>query len=158
MSRSLSSAALQAIFAQETGEAVFFLVEIDHPDFVQPIRLVNNNENVISGGETYFAFPFDVSIPSEKSDELPSTQIRICNVDRQMIAALRALTTEPTVTLSVVLGSTPNTVEVGPFAFKLSNYSFDALSISGALGYEDILNEPFPSGAFNPAEWPGLFG
>jgi hypothetical protein len=155
MSRSLSSAALQAIFAQETGEAVFFLVEIDHTTWASPLRMVNNNENVISNGDTYFAFPFDVHLPADTTQQ-PRTQIKICNVDRSMTLALRALSTSPTVTLSVVLGSTPDTIEAGPFAFTLADYSFTATTIQGTLVFEDMLNEPFPQGTFNPAEYPGL--
>lgn len=158
MSRSLSSAALQAIFAQETGEAVFFLVTIDHSTWGTPVRMVNNNENIVSGGNTYYAFPVDIQLPNDTAEQMPRTKLKVCNVDREIIAALRALSTKPTVTLSIIFSSTPNTIEAGPFNMRLENYSYDAETVTGDLILEDILNEPFPQGTFNPGEYPGLFG
>ena len=157
MSRTLSSAALQALFAQETGEALLFLVVVSHDDWAEPLRLVNNNEDISSGGNVYSAFPVEIELPKEDAEQIAKTSIRICNVDRQITAALRELQTPPMVSVSIILGSTPDTVEAGPFEFELQDYSYDQFTVTGTLAYEDVLNEPLPSHTFNPSHFPGLF-
>jgi hypothetical protein len=158
VSRDLTSAALQAIFAQQTGEVLLFLVTIDHATFGAPVRLVSDKGDVVSGGETYSTFPFSVVLPTEDPEQIPRCSIQICNVDRQILAALEELSTPPTVEVSIVLASTPNTVEVGPFRFLLVDYSEDALQIQGTLSHRNVLDEPFPARSFTPAEFRGLFG
>lgn len=158
MSRSLSSNALQALFAQETGEALLFLVEMDHADWGSPVRIVNNNVDVVSNSDTYTAFPFEVTMPTEDQEQpQPKTKLNVCNVDRQIIALFRALATAPTVELSIVLGSTPDAIEYGPAEFKITDYSYDAQTITATMSYEDVLSEPIPADTFCPADYAGLF-
>lgn len=157
MSRALSATAKAAIFAQETGECPLFLVEFDHTDWGSPIRIVNNTEDVVSGGNTYTAFPFELELPESAPDREARTTIRVCNVDRQIVALLDALATPPTATLSLVLASTPNTIELGPADFELVDYQYGTLVLEGTLAYEDVLNERIPADIFSPGDYPGLF-
>lgn len=157
MSRTLSTPALQSLFAQETGEALLFLVTLDHSTWPAPVRLVNNQTDVVSGGETFSAFPLSISLPTEDPDQIPRCTIQVCSVDRQILAALRALSTAPSVAVAIVLGSTPSTIEAGPFTFQLADYTYDSVTITGTLAHEDVLSEPIPAGTFNPTDFPGLF-
>ncbi|MBE0598443.1 MAG: DUF1833 family protein, partial [Desulfuromonadales bacterium] len=105
----------------------------------------------------YQPFPFDIALPADRDDQISKVTLTIDNVDRAIVRAVRELASAPTVTLEIVLASSPDVVEAGPFEFTLQDAGYDALTVSGTLGYEDILNEPFPAGAFVPAAFPGMF-
>jgi hypothetical protein len=157
MPRVLSAAALRASYSQETGEVFLVLLTISHASLATPLRFVNNMTNIVAGGQTYVAFPFDIALPDEREDQLPRVTLTIDNVDRQIVQALRGLKTPPTVTLNVVLASTPDTVEAGPFDFTLKSGEYDALVVTGTLAFEDVLSEPYPADAFSPQWFPGIF-
>jgi hypothetical protein len=155
--RSLSSAAKAALTFQETGEIYLMLLTIQHPALIPSLYFANNNADITSRGNTYLAWPFQVALPEEREDTVPTIQIVIDNIDRRIMAGIRSLPTAPTVLLEVVLASSPDTVEAGPFNFTLRGVDYDALTITGTLSPEDILNEPFPQYTYSPASFPGLF-
>lgn len=158
MSRDVSLTARAAINAQETAEAFLILLTIDHADLDEPIRVTSDAVDTVSRGETYIRFPFAVTLPDDRDDQMVRAQLTIDNVDRRIVNTLRSISGPPTVTLEVVLGSDPNTVEAGPFEFTLRNARYNALTVAGDLVFEDILNEPIPGDAFTPGNFPGLFG
>ncbi|MBU0598807.1 DUF1833 domain-containing protein [Patescibacteria group bacterium] len=157
MSRNLSLTARQAIFAQETAEVFLLLLTIDHDDLDAAIRVVNNAENITSNSLEYQAFPFEMNLPDDTEDALSQVTLTICNVDRQIVQAVRSISSPPTVTLNVILASDPDTVEAGPFEFTMKSADYDALTVTGSLAAEDILNEPFPADRYTPNLFPGLF-
>lgn len=155
--RTLSSTAQAAIAAAQTGEAFLVLLTLDHDDLDAPIRVTSDAVATVSRGETFTPFPFEVALPSERDDQLAGVRLVIDAVDRSIIIALRDLTSAPTVTMEVVLGSTPDTVEAGPFEYTLKNATYNALTVEGDLAFEDVLNEAFPGQSFVPFTHPGLF-
>lgn len=157
MSRTLSAAALSAALAQETSEVFLALLEIAHDDLGSPIRAVNNMEDVTSNGDVYAAFPFEVAMPAESGDAPSKAVLRIDNVDQSVITAIRSITTPPTATLSVILASSPDTIEAGPFEFTMREVDYDAQFVRAELHFEDILNEPFPADKYTPNNFPGLY-
>ncbi len=64
MSRTLSAAALAAILGQETSEVFVALAELSAVG-MDTIRIAANGEDVVSGGDTYSAFPFRIDLPSD---------------------------------------------------------------------------------------------
>jgi len=156
VSRALSATSLAALLAQETEEVFLFLAEINHADWASPVRIVNDNQDLTSNGDTFVAFPFDVELVSEEPDRVATTVLKVCNVDRQIIALFDALATKPTVALSIVIASEPDTVIVGPQNFQITEYKSDQFVIEATLAYEDILNEPMPCHSYLPSDFPGL--
>lgn len=151
-----SGPAIIAANAENTEEAWIVLIKIEHASLAQPLCVANNPENVVSNGVTFLAGAFSVSMPDD-IEGVPSVQLEIDNVDRAIVDAARAIDSPASVTLYVVLGSTPNTIEAGPFGMTLAEVRYDALKVTGTLIYEDLLNEQFPAQTFNPARYPGLF-
>lgn len=156
MSRTLSTVAKQAIFSQETAEVFLLLLDIAHAS-IPTIRVVNNQENITSGGEEYLAFPFEITLPDEKEESLGQMKLSIDNVDRAIVQAVRTLTSPPTITLTVVLASQPDTVEASFDGFVLRGVTYNALVVEGNLMLEDVLNEPYPQDSFTPNLFAGLF-
>lgn len=159
MSRTTSAALKTAVFSQETNKVFLVLLTIQHADIGSPDTLyfVNNYEDVSSGGDTYTAYPFMINLPGDIEDQLTQVQLVIDNVDRSIVEAIRTLTGPPTVTLSVVLSDTPDVIEAGPFEMTLRNTEWDAITVSGSLQPQDILNEPYPGDGYTPQNFPGMF-
>jgi len=157
MPRDLSLTARQAVFAQETGTVFLILLTIDHSSLSSPLRFVYNNEDITSRGNTFTAFNFQIQLPSEEEDSITDVQLRIDNVDRQIVETVRSLSSAPEVTMEIVLSSDPDTVEAGPFNFELQEATYDAVQVTGTLGYPPVLDEPFPGDLFTPQNHPGLF-
>lgn len=147
----------QAFFQQQTDEVPLLILTIAHADLASPIRVVNNTENITSGGNVYVAFPFEIKLPNLSSEDMPRATITICNVDRQIVQAIRSISSKPDITLSLILAGDPNTIEVGPYEFKLSGVSYDAFTVEGTLSYDNFLDEPYPGDKFTPGQFPGLF-
>ena len=143
--------------APQAGEAFLILVEITHADLASPIRLVNYLTNVVSDGDTYTAYPFAIEFPEESADAPPAATLTVDNVSREITDALLGLDTSPDVSMKVVLASSPDTVEAGPVFMKLHVMPWTAFAVTGRLGPEGVLDEPYPADTFNPVQWPALF-
>jgi hypothetical protein len=157
MPRALSIAARQAIFGPQTSEVFLPLITIAHAALSPSLHFVSNTQDVTSRGNLYRGWPFQITLPGEFEDQQPVVQIQIDNVDRLIMEGVRALTSAPTITLEVILASSPDTVEAGPFVFTLKAADYTALYITGTLAFEDVLNEPWPRFLFTPTVAPGLF-
>jgi hypothetical protein len=157
MSRSPSLTFRQAVNSQQTAEVFIMLIEISHTDMASTLRVSSDAVDTISNGNTYTNYPFELNLPNETADELPTTTLRIDNVDRVLINAFRSISTPPTVNIKVVLASDPDTVEVDFSGFDMVNTTYDALTITGNLQFKSYMMEPFPGERFNPNEFPALF-
>lgn len=157
--RQLSSAALEAAFSQQTSEVWLTLLTLSHPDLAAPIRVVNNTQNITSGGEIYQAFPFVVELPSERDGEVSGARLSICNVDRTIILAVRSIIGKgpATAEVSIVLASSPDVVEAGPLEFEARAISYTADVVSAELVYETRQYAAVPPWTFNPNDFGGLF-
>lgn len=157
MARSVSLAAMQAALAQETAKVFLVLMEVDHADWGAPVRLVNNTENITSGGNVYTAFPFYAKMPDDLEDREPVAEITVSNVTRELIDEVRNIHSGLTVALKVVLADTPSTIEWGPIEMDVRSISYNADSVTFLLGMQAFSREPFPYPAFTPNKFPGLF-
>lgn len=156
--RSVSLPFLQAVFAQQTGEVPIVLVTIEHADLPAPVRVVNYDENVVSNGETFVAYPFKLTLPTDPEQGPPRATVQIDNVHRDIVASIRnASGGAPTVTLAVALASSPDTIEASFSGFDLKNITYDALTIEGELTLDSLGGEPYPAGRFRPGAFSGLF-
>ena len=155
--RDVSLTFRQAVNAEETGEAFLILITIDHADLAQPIRVSSDAVDTESRGETFHACPFDLSLPDDPDQGSAAARISIDNVDRDIVIALRSISTAPSVTMELVLASDPDTVEASFEDFELKHADYDALVVQGDLSIESFMSEPFPGDIFSPACFPGVF-
>jgi len=156
--RILSSAALQAMYAQETGTIFFVLIEITHPSLGTPFTLSSDAKPVVSNGVIYNPFPFEIAMPDDDPEKIQTASLTIDNIDRSIVAAVRAFGNTPAeVMISVVTSATPDTVEMATGPLTLRDVTYDAMTVQGTLRFEEILNEPFPGDLVSPATMPGVF-
>lgn len=157
MTRTTSATFKAAVFAQETGEAFILLITISHDDLDDDIRVCSDGQQVTSNSLDYEAFPFQLTLPEVTEDGPPRARLVIDNVDKQIVEAVRTITTPPTVKIELVLASDPDTVEASFDDFVLRNIQYDMLTVQGELLLEVFETEPFPSAGFYPSNFPGLF-
>jgi hypothetical protein len=158
MSRTVSSVALQAMLSRETAEVFLIAMRIAHADF-GTLRIVNNTESVVRTDGTYVPFPFSITLPAETDEQVPQVTVVFDNIDETIVDAIRTVTgARPTVSFDVILASSPNTVEAGPFNFSIMSAQYDVKQVTCTLGFEeDILNQQAPRGNYSPSNSPGLF-
>lgn len=158
MARSLSAALRREMMAAESGTAAVLLLTITHASLAVPIRVTNAGQTVTSRGDDFLHCPFDITLPRASDDAPPTVRLDICGVDRQMIQAVRLIDGERArVALELVHSEDFDVVEIGPLEFDLLDVTYDALVVSGNIGYEDLLNEKFPKDIFGPTTTPGIF-
>lgn len=156
--REISAAAMQAVFAQQTTEVFVPCLNINHPSFANPIRLAMNTETVTRADGDYMPYAFQINLPDQREDQLPQVTLTVDNTDLQVNNAIRTLQGPPTVTMDVVMASSPNTIEIGPFNYNLTSATADANTIQGVLGFEDdIFSQQVPAQMYTPTSSPGLF-
>lgn len=153
--RTLSNAAIAAMNAPQSGEVWLVLLTISNPS-IETIRVVNNNEDIVSRGNTYLAFPFEIELPGQDPDSPSSARLRIDNVDKRIVEAVRSISTPPIITIEVVLASQPDTVEIGYTDLTLRAVEYDVNSVRGELTFESIFSEPVTL-TMTPNRFPGLF-
>jgi hypothetical protein len=157
MSRKVSSLTRQALYAAETGEAFLILLTLNHASLSQPIRVTSDAVTTTSRGNDFVPFPFDLTLPDDQDNRSPRARLVIDNVDRQIVEAVRGLSSAPSALIEIIRAAAPDTVEAQFVDFKLTNVSYDAQRVEGFLTIEDFTAEPFPSATFSPGLFPGLF-
>ncbi len=148
----------RAVLAQDTGEQAALLVTIAHASLGTPIRVTDAGADIVSGGQTFVAYPFELSLPDDPQDRLfGEAQVKIDNIDPVIAATLRSLTTRPDVTIQLVLVSAPDVIEFAWTGLKLGDPSITAGEVEAALQPRDFGEETFPKQRFTPVRTPGLF-
>ena len=155
--RDTSAGARAALYAPQTGEAFLHLIAIDHDDLASPIYLTDNLTDIVSNGITYTAFPIVIGLTPDVPGELPQIDATICAVDRSIITAVRSIATPPEVNTSVIMASTPDTIECGPMFHEATGIDYNATEVRMRLEGERFLTEPWPSRLYTPTNSPLLF-
>lgn len=160
MSRDTSSALRRMTAAAETGQVLLALIEISHSTILDgPLRLVQDVKPIVMNGNTYTAFPFEVTLPDDDEAASPRVKLKIDAVDQTIMSAIRTMAPgePPTVTISIVLASQPDVIEMQMTNMVLRDVMGTADSIEGELliDEEDLLR--FPEGSFTPFDFPGMF-
>lgn len=144
--------------AQNSAEAFIPLLRIEHPSLAAPILLAYNTETVHRMDGDYLPYPFQINLPTQSDEEIPQVTLTVDNTDLSVNNAIRTLTGEPAVRFMVVLASSPDTVEAGPFDMKLASAQATSDTITGVLGQEDdIFSQQVPGQQYMPESSPGLF-
>jgi hypothetical protein len=122
----------------------------------EPLRVCNNTEDVISRGNKFIPCGFDIVLPQDDGESLPTVKIAIPNVDRMIIEWIRGFPTAPTLMLEIVLSSQPDIVERSIDYMRLSDVTYDSMQITGTLHIENVLSAGFPSESYTPIIFPAI--
>jgi hypothetical protein len=153
----MTQTAIRAITAQETDE-VFLVTASVSVDGEAVFRIVNNTENIVSGGLTYEAFAFSFVLPGTGDSGIKSAGFEIDNIDRSIQEEVtKAAGKQVTAEFNIILASNPDTVERGPFKYILRDFQVTKKKVKAAL-YDFYLTDlNIPGLQYTPKNFPGLF-
>lgn len=162
MPKTVSNTFRAAMQASQINDDIVALLRFQHDlipaaDFPDGICLVPWHEDVTSNGIDYIACAIRAQMPSEDAKSLPRVPIEIDNLDPQYIDAMRLIDSPVQTTVSAILLSDPDTIELGPYDFELRQAKYDRNVITGELTFDPILNLAYPVDTYSPSRFPGLF-
>ena len=166
------SAAIQEAFASAPADViVYHTLELRHPAFSAPIRVVRDWADLDAyleatapedaGSEvTFTRFAFDFVKPELSSDGVPQMTIEIDNVDRSIVANLEAAL-ETTDRITVIyreytsddLSAPANDP---PMQLTVLSVSADVFRVRAVCGWYNLQNARFPTRAYESDTFPGL--
>jgi len=145
-------------------EAFFWLLSFDdyikeEPENLVRLRAVNNLEPIVSRGDTFEAFPFEITLPPDDGQKPASLKLTFPNVGRELMELVREFPAEdaPEVKLELVLSSDPDIVEKTIDFMQVADVVYDALSITFTLTSSSIFARKTCTGIYSQVEFPGLF-
>lgn len=139
-------------------ESPLILLEIDHPDLTQPVRVVNDMTDVTSNGDIYIAFPFRCVLPDDFENQLPKARLSIDNVSRDLMFWIETTGggQGSTATFKQIMRSNPNLIE-WQIQMSLFNVTVNMQEISAELGFENLFGKPAVTFKYRPENSPGLW-
>lgn len=158
--------------ANDADDPLVFLVEISHPSLSEPIRVSSDMTTflgmepelkepiygTVCNGVKFYAQPFSFTVPDTPGDSSTTkASFSLQNVSQEYTAAVRNLTSAPRFRCTMVLASSPDTVQQSLPDMWLTDITLDASTISGELSPADFRTEPWPKLKFYPSGFQGLF-
>jgi nitrogen fixation protein len=160
----LSPTFVSTLLARESGTVVLMLVDIEHEDLETPIRIVNNTEDVVSGGNLYTAVGFEVRLPDDRDGTPRGAQLQIDNTTQWLTPTVRSLFGEFLVTIRIAIPSDAEAVppeydgiEMEYLPMQLTSLQMNETTVEATLSYENLANELYPPESFDPFHFRGLF-
>jgi hypothetical protein len=151
----LSQNALSAAYAHGSSLAWLTLLTFSIPGR-EPLRVVNNTEDIASRGNLFLACGFEIILPVDDGETMPTVKLTIPNADRQIIEWIRGFPVAPALMMEIVLSNQPDTVERSIDWMRLADVTYDALQITGTLAVENVLSAGFPGEKYSPVRFPAL--
>jgi hypothetical protein len=167
----MSPAALKAVFSPDADDDLIILLTVYDPANESNViarladgytkRISETDTEVMYGitsnGNDYIFLPMQISLPSEDEAQAPRCSIVMYDVTRYLTPIIRSITAPPRIKLELVLSKTPDVVEVSFSDFFISNFNYNADSVTAELSMIDYEREPFPMHSFTPQYFPGMF-
>jgi hypothetical protein len=168
---SLSEALREAYASAPADQVVFHTLELRHPAFTSPIRVVRDWADLTctleadapaNPGEevTFIRFAFDFTKPEVSASGVPQLTIEIDNVDRSIVANIEAaLSTTDMVQatyreyLSSDLSAPQNDP---PIHMTIISVTANVFRVKAVAGFPDLMNRRFPTTEFDSETFPGL--
>lgn len=155
MSNELSNELKAQIFAQESADPFLTLVTLTGPGFVY--RLVNNSKDIISGGQTFQAFPMKVRLPADDGDSAREFQIEFDNASLLLIVALRSQTAPIECQIDMILASMPDVIQMTVEDLLIRSVVYDKNKVSAKIVLDNFLTVAMTSERYTPLSYPGMF-
>ncbi|MCR5856000.1 hypothetical protein [Mesorhizobium sp. J428] len=170
--RTISFNARLAADAESTDEIEVVLIKITHPLLDAPIRLSSDNTERLSvdplayvtrstwltdDGSPFKFILMGTQIPDETSEEAPSGNIVIADLDSEIAEVLCSTTVPATVSMALVYASSPDVVEHEFLDMKLRSAEIDGDQIVLSFSKEPVLEESYPAARMTKERFPGLY-
>jgi hypothetical protein len=140
------------------GDPELLLLEISHVDLPAPIRVVNDTQDLVSGGNLYVAAPFSFTLPDDRAGQPPRAQLVFSNVGRDLMSWLERANgaTGALCRVRLVRRSLPNNIELD-ITVALQSVIADQQLVTANLGYDTLMDRAVIGMRYDPATTPGLY-
>jgi hypothetical protein len=156
--RDYSDGAKEQLYATSYDDRPVLLVEIDHEDLAEPIRVVQDNKDLDHKGNTFQAMGFRARLPDEPEKGEARARLAVDNIGRELVQWLEASQggAGATARFIQVRRSDPNTIE-HEVTMDLANVEQTPLEVSAELTFNSLVNQPGIAVRYTPETAPGLF-
>jgi len=154
--KTLDTALKTSIEAQESTDELVVLAIIQHASIGSPLRMANAVVDVVSQGETFIAFPFEIDFP-QLSETNSRGRIQVQNVDLRIGQFLLSLQSPPMIELILVSSQDWDTWIVHLRRLYLRHFRGDGIRISADITTWDMATEPWPARRVVAANYPAVF-
>lgn len=174
MPNPLMDEALKEAYANaDTTEVVISTLELRHPAFTEPIRVVNDFVDIQAllettapenAGEvvTFRAFSFELTLPELTDEGIPELNIKLDNVSREITQHIELAIGVPEkleVIYRAYLASDLTTAgphNNPPLHLTITSIEATALSVDVTASLVDFVNKKFPTEEYDGNRFPGL--
>lgn len=171
--QSLSDALKEAYASAPAEIAILHTLELRHPNFTAPIRVVNDHENLTATLESdasanpgqaveFIRFAFRFRLPDVSTSGMPEIEIEIDNVDATLVAYLDAAAQSDElieVTYRPYLSTDTSAPQMDPpLTLVMHDVEVDIFAIRGRASFGDFGNYRFPVDNYDQERFPGLVG
>ena len=158
MARAYSAAYKSTLASTAAPEAPIILLEINHADLTQPVRVVNDTQNITSNGVEYIACGFRCELPDDFENQLPTATLAVDNVGKELMYWIETSGggQGATARFIQVMRSRPDQIE-WEITMSLTNVKATTEEVTADLGYENTFTRPAISMRFDPFTAPGIF-
>jgi hypothetical protein len=153
------SAAYKSTLAQVSAPEVgLILLQLVHSSLSEPVRIVNDVEDITSNDHIFIGLPFRCVLPDDFDGQLPKAQLTIDNVGKELMEWIETTSggNGSIVTFSQVMRSRPDQVEWS-ITMNLYNVHVTMQDITAELGFENLFAKPAVKLKYRPDNSPGIF-
>lgn len=134
------------------------LVELRSDATEDPIRVTDWPGGLVSDGETYVHYPFQLAWAGAGKDApFGEGRLTIANVDRAIEEACDAAQDPPELDLSLVRVAAPDVVERAIRGARVPSVEGDMNRVAAVIRPRDFGQEPACAVSYSPSAFPGLF-
>lgn len=155
MSNELSNELKRQLFLQESNVPFLTLVTLTHQTFTA--RLVNNTEDIVSRGETFYGVPIKVNFPLDDGESAREFSLVIDNVSLEIITQMRSVTGNIGVKFECILSSIPNVVQLSYEDLTIKSINYNSKTIAAKIAMDSLLVTEMTSEKYTPLLYKGLF-
>lgn len=158
MARAYSSEFKSTLSEVSPKEAPLTLLTINHPMLSEPVRVINDTQDLTSNGNLFIACPFRCILPDDFDGQMPKARLSVDNVGRELMYWIEASSggQGSIVTFQQAMRSRPDTIEWS-ITMNLYNVSVTMQEITAELGFDNLFAKPAISMQYRPDNSPGIF-
>ena len=167
----LSQAILEAMASAPANVVIYHTLELWHPAFTTPIRVVRDYADLTATLEataprnpseavTFIAFNFDFTKPEVSAAGIPQITITMDNADRAIVANIEAALGSTDLVsviyrefISTDLSAPQNNP---PLAMTILSVTADVFKVTAVAGFPNLMNKRFPTTEYSAEVFVGL--
>lgn len=138
-------------------DALLCLLEITHPFLAEPIRLVNDSDDLYTEYHKYVKMPFTLKRQDDVQGELPKVTLTITNVGRSLVKWIDSSGGGNKATIKVILTRRASLIFEEEIEFGIATVSVTGSSIGFSLIIQNNLVKRGIRFVYDQNHAPGLF-